>query len=77
MSDFVIVDGDVLQTDEIGTFPPLLNSSITCPLLSLRPVDPREGEEEAACKTRSKKTFKSENYTSASIHPLSRPNEIA
>ena len=48
MSDIVIVDGDVLQTDEIGTFPPLLNNSITCPLLSLRPADPREGDEEAA-----------------------------
>jgi hypothetical protein len=38
----------LLQTDEIGTFPPPLNSSTIRPLLSPLPVDPREGEEEAA-----------------------------
>jgi hypothetical protein len=62
----------VLQTDEIGTFPPPLNSSITCPLLSLRPVDPREGEEEAAWRTKSRKTFKSENFPLALIHLIAR-----
>jgi hypothetical protein len=39
---------DVLQTDDIGTFPPPLNSSMIRPLLSPLPVDPRDGEEEAA-----------------------------
>lgn len=38
----------VLQTAEIGTFPPLLSSSMIRPLLSLLPEEPREGEEEAA-----------------------------
>jgi len=38
----------VLQTAEIGTFPPPLSSSMIRPLLSLLPEEPREGEEEAA-----------------------------
>jgi len=38
----------VLQTAEIGTFPPPLSNSMICPLLSLLPEEPREGEEEAA-----------------------------
>ena len=45
------VDGGymyVLQTAEIGTFPPPLSSSMIRPLLSFLPEEPREGEEEAA-----------------------------
>lgn len=39
---------DILQTEEIGTFPPDLNNLMICPLLSPDPAGPRDGEEEAA-----------------------------
>jgi len=57
------VKGDLLQTEEIGTLPPPLKSLNTSTLLPISPDEAgEEVGEEAAWSTRSRKTFKSENY---------------
>lgn len=54
-------DGHSLQTSETGTFPVPLNKRIICPRLSLEVVSTSVEGKEAACRTKSRKTFRSEN----------------
>ena len=54
-------DGHSLQTRETGTFPLPLNNRVIRPRLSLEVVSTSAEGKEAACRTKSRKAFRSEN----------------